>query len=44
MIHHGRIAVRRKRGYFIDRDAPIYTPGNRPVYFGHAGKPIPELL
>ena len=28
----------------IDRNRPLYTPGNRPVYFGHAGEPIPELM
>ncbi len=28
----------------IDRGQPLYTSGNRPVYFGHAGEPIPELL
>jgi hypothetical protein len=28
----------------IDRNQPLYTPGNRPVYFGHAGEPITELL
>ena len=28
----------------IDRTSPLYTAGNRPVYFGHAGEPIPELL
>lgn len=28
----------------IDRQKPIYTPSNRPVYFGHAGEPIAELL
>ena len=28
----------------IDRNQPLYTPGNRPVYFGHAGEPIAELV
>ncbi|MDB4637464.1 MAG: DUF1501 domain-containing protein [Planctomycetaceae bacterium] len=28
----------------IDRDRPIYTPANRPVFFGHAGEPIAEVL
>jgi len=28
----------------IDRDRPIYTPANRPVYFGHAGEPIAEVF
>jgi hypothetical protein len=28
----------------IDRTRPLYTPSNRPVYFGHGGTPIPELL
>lgn len=28
----------------VDRDQPIYTPANRPVYFGHAGEPIVEVL
>ena len=28
----------------IDRDRPLYTPGNPRVYVGHAGEPIPELL
>jgi len=27
----------------IDRSAPLYTAGSRPVFFGHAGTPIPEL-
>jgi hypothetical protein len=28
----------------IDRDQPLYTPNNRPVFYGHAGKPIAEVL
>jgi hypothetical protein len=28
----------------IDRDQPLYTSANRPIYFGHLGEPIPELL
>jgi hypothetical protein len=28
----------------IDRNRPLYTSSNRPVYFGHMGEPIPELL
>lgn len=28
----------------IDRDRPLYTSANRPVYFGHLGQPIRELL
>lgn len=28
----------------IDRHTPIYTPANRPVYFGHAGEPIEQVL
>ncbi len=28
----------------IDRDKPLYTATNRPVYFGHLGEPIPELF
>jgi hypothetical protein len=28
----------------IDRDRPLYTPANRPVYFGHMGEPIPGLV
>jgi len=28
----------------IDRDRPLYTATNRPVYFGHLGEPIPELF
>ena len=28
----------------IDRGQPIYTSSNRPVYFGHAGEPIPGLM
>jgi len=28
----------------IDRDRPLYTSANRPVYFGHLGTPIPELF
>lgn len=27
----------------IDRSRPLYTPTNRPVYFGHLGEPIAEL-
>ena len=28
----------------LDRGKPLYTPSNRPVYFGHAGEPIPALM
>ena len=28
----------------IDRTQPVYTANNRPVYFGHSGKPIAALL
>lgn len=28
----------------INRDRPLHTAANRPVYFGHLGKPIPELF
>lgn len=28
----------------IDRDQPLYTPTNRPVYFGHLGEPIAEVM
>lgn len=28
----------------IDRDRPLYTDGNRPIYFGHLGEPISELM
>lgn len=28
----------------IDRDQPLYTAGNRPVYFGHDGRPIAEVM
>lgn len=28
----------------IDRTQPLYTASNRPVYFGHGGEPIPELM
>jgi hypothetical protein len=28
----------------IDRDRPLYTDANRPIYFGHFGEPIPELM
>lgn len=28
----------------INRDEPLYTPTNRPVYFGHLGEPIPQLF
>jgi hypothetical protein len=28
----------------IDRDRPVYTANNRPVFFGHGGDPIPQLL
>jgi hypothetical protein len=28
----------------IDRSRPIYTPSNRPVYFGHGAEPIAALL
>jgi hypothetical protein len=27
----------------IDRGRPLYTAGNRPIYFGHEGEPIKEL-
>ncbi len=28
----------------VDRDRPLHTAANRPVYFGHLGDPIPELF
>jgi hypothetical protein len=28
----------------IDRGRPIFTPNNRPVFFGHNGEPIAQLL
>lgn len=28
----------------INRDQPLYTAANRPVFFGHLGEPIPELM
>ena len=28
----------------LDRDRPLYTSSNRPVYIGHAGTPIAALL
>jgi len=28
----------------IERDKPLYTSGNRPIFFGHAGKPIPGVM
>ncbi len=28
----------------IDRAQPLYTPGGRPTYPGHAGEPIPDLF
>lgn len=28
----------------IDRDQPLYTPTNRPIYFGHVGEPIAGLF
>ncbi|MCX7419741.1 MAG: DUF1501 domain-containing protein [Planctomycetia bacterium] len=28
----------------IDREKPLYTESNRPVYFGHFGEPIAELF
>jgi hypothetical protein len=28
----------------LDRDQPLHTSANRPVYFGHLGEPIPELF
>ena len=28
----------------LDRDKPIYTSSNRPVFYGHAGKPIPGVM
>ena len=28
----------------IDRQHPIYTSSNRPVYFGHGGQPIRQLF
>ena len=28
----------------LDRSKPLYTSSHRPVYFGHAGDPIPQLM
>ncbi len=28
----------------VDRGRPLYTPSNRPVFFGHGGSPIPQLM
>ena len=28
----------------IDRSKPLYTSSHRPVFFGHAGDPIPQLM
>lgn len=28
----------------LDRDRPLYTSANRPVFVGHLGEPIPELF
>jgi hypothetical protein len=28
----------------INRDQPLYTSANRPVYFGHLGEPIAEVM
>jgi hypothetical protein len=28
----------------IDRQRPLYTSSNRPIYFGHGGEPIRQLL
>src|SRR5262245_39966764 len=28
----------------IDRQRPLYTSSNRPVYFGHGGQPIQQLF
>ncbi|MDB5310883.1 MAG: hypothetical protein JWO38_5085 [Gemmataceae bacterium] len=28
----------------VDRSRPLYTSSNRPVYFGHAGEPIAQLM
>lgn len=28
----------------LDRDKPIYTAANRPVFYGHLGRPIAELF
>ena len=28
----------------IDRGKPLYTPSNRPVFFGHGGDPIAQLM
>ncbi len=28
----------------LDRDKPLYTASNRPVFYGHAGKPIPGVM
>jgi hypothetical protein len=24
----------------LDRNKPLYTSGNRPIFYGHAGEPI----
>ncbi len=28
----------------LDRSKPLFTPSSRPVFFGHLGRPIPELF
>lgn len=28
----------------LDRDKPLYTSSNRPVFYGHTGKPIPGVM
>ncbi len=28
----------------VDREKPLYTSSNRPIFFGHAGKPIPGVM
>jgi hypothetical protein len=28
----------------INRDRPLYTEANRPIYFGHMGEPITGLM
>lgn len=28
----------------INRDKPLFTENNRPVYLGHAGEPLAELF
>ena len=37
-----RRAVYDKLG--IDRDTPLYTATNRPVFFGHLGRPMVEVF